>query len=332
MARIDELVTLLKKAPDEVFIQPHNVPDPDAIASSFGLQQLLLSRGIDAKIVYEDEIEKANSLTMLTAFGIEMSHSADVATLGAEDWTVLVDVQKSNSNYTDLVTDEVACIDHHAYNGPQGYRYEDVRPEVGSCAAIIAEYYRDAGGLPERNVATALIYGIMMDTDNLTRGVSTLDIDMFYWLYTNVDMDKIAELKANQLSVGDLREYAKAFDTVEVYGDVGFLKLEHANDSLLGAASDIVATVAGVDIVVAYAIREAGVKYSTRSVRPDVNAGELIRFIVEGYGIGGGHAGMAGGFIKTDRFPPDRSIDTYTRVRAATYMERTPGTPTATEE
>ena len=38
MTRLDELVELLKQAPDEVFLQPHNVPDPDAIASCAGLQ------------------------------------------------------------------------------------------------------------------------------------------------------------------------------------------------------------------------------------------------------------------------------------------------------
>ena len=321
MARINELVDLLKQAPDEVFIQPHNVPDPDAIASAFGLEQLLKAKGVETKIVYEDEIEKANSVAMLRSFGIEMSLSTEVATLGAEDWTVLVDVQKTNSNYTDLVTDEVACIDHHAYNGPQGYRFEDVRPEVGSCAAIIAEYFRDGGIEPSVSAATAMVYGIMMDTDNLTRGVSTLDIDMFYWLYRMIDVTRINELKANQLSITDLHEYAQAFETVELYGPIGFLRLKNGNDSLLGAASDIVATVAGVDIVVAYAVREAGVKYSVRSTRPGVDAGELIRYVVDTYGVGGGHRTMAGGFVRRDRFPQDRSIDTYTRVRAAAFAE-----------
>jgi len=32
MTKLDELVSLLKKAPDEIFLQAHNVPDPDAIA------------------------------------------------------------------------------------------------------------------------------------------------------------------------------------------------------------------------------------------------------------------------------------------------------------
>ncbi|TVR02824.1 MAG: hypothetical protein EA403_07740 [Spirochaetaceae bacterium] len=164
MARIHNLVELLKQAPDEVFVQPHNVHDPDAIASSFALQQLLAALGVEAVIVYEDDIEKANSLSMLSAFGIDMRLASSVHTLGAEDWTVLVDVQKENSNVTNLVTDEVACIDHHQYNGPKGYRFEDVRPGIGSCSAIIAEYYQEAAVEPSSNVATALLYGILMDT------------------------------------------------------------------------------------------------------------------------------------------------------------------------
>ena len=321
MARIHELVDLLKQAPDEVFIQPHNVPDPDAIASSFGLQYLLSELDVPAVIVYEDEIEKANSVTMLEAFGIDMRRSTDVHTLGAEDWTVLVDVQKENANLTDLVTDEVACIDHHQYSGNKGYKFEDVRPEVGSCSAIIAGYFRDAEVEPPPNVSTALIYGILMDTDNLTRGVNSLDIDMFYSLYRHVDLTRINELKANQISIEDLKDYADAFETVEVYGEIGFLRLENANDSLLGAASDIVITISGVNVVVSYSTRDAGVKYSIRSVIPRVNAGMLVRHIVDGHGIGGGHDSMAGGFITSEKLPLGRSVDTFTRHRAIGFIE-----------
>ncbi|MDR0473502.1 MAG: hypothetical protein LBH43_07525 [Treponema sp.] len=60
--KLDLLVEILKDAPDEVFIQPHNVPDPDAIAASLGLYYLLSQRGIQKlAIVYDQEIEKANS-------------------------------------------------------------------------------------------------------------------------------------------------------------------------------------------------------------------------------------------------------------------------------
>lgn len=191
MTRLDKLVELLKQAPDEVFIQPHNVPDPDVIAASFGLKYLLEQKGVFTEIVYENEIEKANSSKMLELFNIKLTLAAEVATLGEEDWTVLVDGQKGNSNMTDLVTDEVAVIDHHEWCGENGYRLVDVRPEVGACSTIITD------------------------------------------------------LKGNQISQQDLKAYAKAFDNVEVYGEVGFLYLESGNDSLLGASSDIVVTIAG---------------------------------------------------------------------------------------
>ncbi len=322
MTKLDELVELLKKAPDEVFIQPHNVPDPDAIAASFGLQYLLKIRGIDAQIVYENEIEKANSAKMLELFDIKLSLASDVATLGEEDWTVLVDVQKGNSNVIDLVTDEVAVIDHHEYMGNNGYKLEDVRPEVGACSTIISQYFIENKIDIPRAVATALLYGIFMDTDNLTRGVSELDINMFYQLYNISDISLITELKGNQISRNDLQDYAKAFKTVEVYGEIGFLYLDNGNDSLLGASSDIVITIAGVNIVVAYSPRKEGYKFSTRSINKDIKASELVRFILEGKGFGGGHNSMAGGFLPKSSLESDKSLHTFIRHRAISFVEK----------
>jgi nanoRNase/pAp phosphatase (c-di-AMP/oligoRNAs hydrolase) len=322
MARIHELTELLKQAPDEVFIQPHNVPDPDAIASSFGLQVLLEELGLKSVIVYEQDLEKANSLRMLETFEISMYPASEVETLGAEDWTVLVDVQKENANLTDLVTDEVACIDHHNDNGFSDYRFKDVRPEYGSCSTLIAEYWDDAGLTPPTNVATALLYGIRSDTDGLSRGVHLRDIESYFQLYGHADMSKITELDNNSIHISVLKNYSKAFETVEVYGQTGFISLESNDDSLLGSASDILLSVENVDIVVAYAIRDSGLKYSIRSIDKDVSAADLVRHLVKGYGVGGGHETMAGGFISASDFPKDRSYGTFSRFRAIEFIEK----------
>jgi hypothetical protein len=77
-----------------------------------------------------------------------------------------------------------------------------------------------------------------------------------------------------------------------------------------------------VDVVVSYAVRESGVKYSTRSMIPAIDAGDLVRHIVDGHGIGGGHETMAGGFVTQDRLPKGKGIDTFTRVRAIAFVER----------
>jgi nanoRNase/pAp phosphatase (c-di-AMP/oligoRNAs hydrolase) len=321
--KLDMLVDILKEAPDEVFIQPHNVPDPDAIAASLGMYYLLEKRGIKKlAIVYDQEIEKANSLRMLELFKVPIIRASDAHTLGTEDWAVLVDAQKGNANITDLPTDEVAVIDHHEYMGNNGYRFEDIRPNVGACSTIVAEWFFENNIEPPRIVATALLYGIFMDTDNLTRGASDFDINMFYKLYSLSDIDLIVELKGNEISIQDLELYAEAFKTVEIYDELAFLRLKNVNDSLLGAAGDIVVSVAGVEVVVSYAVRENGRKLSVRSTLSSVKANDMVRQMVEGCGVGGGHDNMAGGFIPAENLAPARVLDTFLKHRAITVYEK----------
>ena len=69
---------------------------------------------------------------------------------------------------------------------------------------------------------------------------------------------------------------------MEVYDQLGFLCLDNGNDSLLGAASDIVITIAGVNVVVAYSIRDNGIKFSTRSINKKIKANLLVRYILDG--------------------------------------------------
>ena len=56
-------------------------------------------------------------------------------------------------------------------------------------------------------------------------------------------------------------------------------------------------SLAEVRVAVIYCVRKDGLKFSVRSEREEVNAGELVRHALEGVGSGGGHAGMAGGMI-----------------------------------
>lgn len=320
--KLDRLVQILRGAPDEVFLQPHNVPDPDAIASCAGMRHLLAIKGVKSVTVYDRDIEKVDSVKMLELFGIDMSRARDAATLGAEDWAVLVDGQKGGGNLTDLATEEVAVIDHHEYRGNQGYRFEDVRPEVGACSTIVAEYFFGNRVEPPQQLATALLYGIMKDTDGLTRGVSDLDIEMFYRLYRYADLSLIRQLNGSQLTLDDLGRYADAFRSVEVYGPLGFMRLDSPDDSLLGAASDIVLSLETVAVVVAYSVRQTGVKFSVRSESEAVKANDLVRWVLAGMGFGGGHDHMAGGFMPAQNIPAGRKLDTLLKYRAIHYVEQ----------
>ena len=54
-----QLVELLRG--HRTYIQTHNFPDPDAIASAFGLQHFLNYHGIKADICYDGKIERLST-------------------------------------------------------------------------------------------------------------------------------------------------------------------------------------------------------------------------------------------------------------------------------
>ena len=81
-----------------VYIQTHNFPDPDAIASAFGLQQFLDFHGVSAMLCYDGKIDRLSAKKMLDTFGITMHSKNDLPDMAREDLIVLVDSQKKNSN------------------------------------------------------------------------------------------------------------------------------------------------------------------------------------------------------------------------------------------
>mgnify|MGYP000764469287 CR=1 FL=1 len=56
----------------------------------------------------------------------------------------------------------------------------------------------------DKKIATALTYGIRIDTHNLSRGVSKLDIEMLYRMYDDCDYEEIHTLENSNLCFEDL--------------------------------------------------------------------------------------------------------------------------------
>ncbi len=292
----NELIELLRG--HRVYLQTHNFPDPDAISSAFGLQQYLKYYGISSMICYVGSIDRFNTRKMMDAFGIEIYSYDEIADMQPEDYIVHVDCQKPNANTTDLPGDEVACVDHHPiFEKTREYRYQDIRI-TGACASIVAYYYADTDTPIEENVATALAYGIKMDTDDLIRGVTQLDMDMMSYLFCHADWKKLSSMYNSTIEFQDLMAYGAAIENIEVFDSVGFTYMPfECPNSLVAIISDFVLSLDVVDISVVYSVNAAGIKFSVRSEKTGVDAGKWIHEALRDVGSGGGHATMAGGFI-----------------------------------
>lgn len=290
-----------------VWIQTHNFPDPDAISSAFGMKNYLQHFGVESRICHEGQIDKLSSVKLLDLCGIDMKPYDEIASLmQPEDMIILVDCQKNSGNTTDFIGDEVAVIDHHPTFSKVDYEYEDLRI-TGACASMIADYYRTSGITPDVKTATALMYGLRMDTLQLSRGVSEYDIDILGYLFPYVDKSLLNKLETNNMEFTDLRAYGSAIENARVFGKVCISYLDFVcPDALVGALSDFFLALAEAEVVVLFAKREGGFKFSFRSERADVDAGVLANECLKDWGNGGGHASMAGGFVKEDRIPGEK--------------------------
>ncbi len=287
----------------QVYIQTHNFPDPDAIASAYGLQKLFENFGISSTIIYVGKIDKLSTTKMIETFGIELfSHDSIANDLRDDDYIICVDSQKNAGNILDVTGEEIAAIDHHPTFVQVEYRYFDQRI-VGACATIIAGYFKDLGLKPDTKTATALLYGLKMDTLQFVRGVTAEDIAAYAFLFDYSDEETLLKLEGNNMEYKDLQAYGAAIENIKLYGTAGFSKINFAcPDALIAILSDFILSLVEVEIAIVYSEREDGVKISVRSERPSVHAGEVARKALEGIGSGGGHAAMAGGFVSKDNY------------------------------
>lgn len=298
--RLSELIELIKG--HRVFIQTHNFPDQDAIASAFGLQVLLEEFGIVTLICHHGNIDRTATANMVAQFGIKMTSDDDNLYMQESDYIITVDSQKGNANILDLIGNEVACIDHHpVFCESDDYKFKDIRI-VGSCATIIADYYRENGiELPE-NVATALLYGLKCDTRDFTRGVTQLDVDIYGYLFPKSDIQMIRHFQTGEIQYNELNAFVDSMRNIDIYNGVAFAFLDfNCTDAFIATVSDFILDIDAVNFVIVYTRRADGFKFSVRSEFEEFDAGQIAFEALSDVGTGGGHSTMAGGFADESR-------------------------------
>ncbi len=300
MTNLDKLVSLLSS--NHVYIQTHNFPDPDAISSAFGLQKLLKARGVDATICYKGKIDRYNTNKMLELFHIEAYDVDTLPQINETDEIILIDAQKGNGNTSDIIADEVASIDHHPTCTDIQYKFSDIRVNIGACASIIASYFFENKIEIDEDVAEALLFGIKIDTADMTRGVSELDLNMFYQLFQMTERKRINFLASEVLQLEDLKAFASAIESIGIKENIAYANTgKNCPEALIATIADFMLEIVDINVALVYSIKENGIKLSVRGTKSkECNVGRVIIDALKGIGTGGGHLEMAGGFVPFD--------------------------------
>ena len=310
----NDLLLEMKKE-ERVFIQTHNYPDHDAVASAFALHYLLSTMRISSTIIYDGSIQRDSLQQMIDDLGIDISHFNTIE-MTLKDKIIIVDGCKWNKNVTDLIGDEVGLIDHHQVTKPDDVPFADIRSTYGACSTILYEYFLKYKTSIPKDVATALIIGINMDTALLTRGVNIKDIEAYANLYSLADIPLQNRILRNYIQTKDLSFYKYAIDNIQIEKEVAYCYFpEGCNQNLLAILGDFFLALEEVEFVILCAKNNGSINFSVRSERREWNAAIILQQALKGIGFGGGHSDMAGGIIQNaDEFNFFRVKELFTKI------------------
>jgi nanoRNase/pAp phosphatase (c-di-AMP/oligoRNAs hydrolase) len=293
---LQELLTLAAER-RRIIIQPHDFPDHDAIASAFGLWNLLNRRGINAEIAYRGQINRRELKNFISRLDITVGHAAELAIEGDEG-IIVVDGCPGNKNVSELPGEEIGVIDHHTVEKPENVPFVDIRAEYGSCSTIISEYYRSLGEEITPEVATAFLVGLYTDTGSFTRGVHQADLRLLNSCYPSADIQFVSLMVRNKIQYQDLGYYRYLLEHLEKRGHAAYCHFsEGCDQNLMGILSDFLLSIQEIRFALLSANNESGINFSARNEDPDLHASAIVQLVIGSEGAGGGHFHMAGGVI-----------------------------------
>ena len=289
---------------EKYLIVTHNNPDPDAVASSFALQQIMRRKlKKHAAIGYAGMVGRAENRALIKCCRIKLTslESIDVQQF---DRICLVDSQFNATNHSlprDIVP--AAVIDHHpSLSAGEKLLYEDVRPQYGATSTMLTEYVIDLELKVNKRVATALLFGIRSDTFHLSRRTTSADIRAYGYLVPNIDRKLLSMIENPALPKQYFRVLHRALENAKIFEDVVVAELERIdNPDAVAEMADFLLRLSGVSwsIVIGYYRKKLYISLRTGGDSKD--AGQVIVKAVEGRGTAGGHDVMAGGVIPLDK-------------------------------
>jgi nanoRNase/pAp phosphatase (c-di-AMP/oligoRNAs hydrolase) len=302
----------------QVLIVPHNDPDPDAIGAALGLRYLLGElAGVESRIVYQGIVGRAENKALVNYLGRPL-HQLAAGDLHPGQAVALVDTQPGTGN-NPLPPGLAPAIvfDHHPpREATAAVPFLELRPEVGAVSTILVEYLRAAGLELPRPLATALFYGIKTDTLGLVRRTSAADVEAYFFLQPQIDVEALGRIEAAQVSPEYFRRLDAALHAARVYGQA---VISYAGPmprpDLAAELADLLLRLEGVQWAICSGAYEDLLILAVRSRHPRGGAGNMVQAIVGEGGTAGGHDMMAGGQIPLGGRSP-RAVACTVRRRA----------------
>ena len=281
-------------------ILTHDHPDPDALASAWALAHLAHEvANIRAKIVYGGMIGRAENRMMAERLQIPVS-PLKPGEIKASSHLALIDTQPPfKNNRCPPKRKPALIIDHHPRHPDTQADCVLIDENSGATTTILAEALSLAKVSVPKRLATAIVYGIGSETQNLGREAGLRDVRAYQEFWPKAHMQtlwKIAYPKHSpDFFISLLSALQNAFISRNVIGThLG----EMSTPDRTAQIADFLLTHEKMDWSIVTGRYQGRIFVSIRSSKAAAGAGKLLRRLLGGGNRGGGHSMIAGGSIQ----------------------------------
>ena len=281
-------------------ILTHDHPDPDALASAWALAHLAQALGnIRTRIVYGGVIGRAENRMMAERLLVP-ARPLRKGELAGVPHLALLDTQppfKNNRCPPRRIPDLI--LDHHPRHADTHCDLALIDESVGATTTILAEALLAADVRVPQRLATAIVYGIGSETQNLGREATQRDMAAYQAFWPRANMKMLWRISYPQRSEQFFMTLARAVREAFIAGRVIGVNLGAVNtpDSVAQMA-DFLLTLEKISWSVVTARYLGRLHVSLRANDPGAGAGRLLKRLLGGGNRGGGHGMIAGGSIE----------------------------------
>jgi len=173
-------------------------PDPDALASGWALKTILEIESRAVEIRYTGTVGRPENAAMIRQLRIPVA-PASREEIDNADMIAVVDAQPQFFEQPALPRCDIV-IDHHPDLLAREVAFADIRPGYAATSSIMAEYLAAAGIKVFKRLASALYYGIFVDSRHFIADMSSGDIKATKWLSSIADRDIVQKIEFSQFS------------------------------------------------------------------------------------------------------------------------------------
>jgi len=303
-----ELRRAISTTRGDISIFIHDDPDLDAIASAMALEEICEHENVEAETYFagsfghpETEIFMQNADFIIKKID---ENTVDEILESAKKIAFLDFAETSISNtLPDDIEPDIIIDHHHTNKDVRAKEYTEIRSDFGATSTLMTKHLSNLDIQIPSILASALLVGIKVDTNDYTKNISASDYKVISYLSAIADKDILDVLENTPIYSETVSAMGRAISNREFKDSVLTTfsgNISHKDD--IAQIANFLLRERDILTVLVYGIKDDKIQMSARSKDLQLNIGKIMEKAYSDIGEGGGHPHAGGGEVALDKF------------------------------